>query len=248
MKTVIVTGAGSGIGAACAQHLAREGWRLALFDANAQGLEETRAMIGAASHSAALDVTDEAAVASAIDAASALGPIKGLVNCAGIAADVPFLETNAERFRKILDVNVVGSFLVAQYAARKMIAAGGGAIVNIASVSGMVGNVGRTAYGASKGAVITMTQVMATELARAGVRVNAVSPGPVDTAMVQAMHTDAERETWLSRVPMKRYASPQEIAEPIAFLLSDAARFITGQVLVADGGFLSAGTARASAR
>ena len=123
--------------------------------------------------------------------AEALGGIDGVVNSAGIAADIPTLDTPVDLFRKILDVNVVGTFIVARAAARVMKDTGGGAIVNLASVSGVRGSKGRSAYGASKGAVCVLTQVMANDLARYGIRVNAVAPGPVDTPMVQALHTRA---------------------------------------------------------
>jgi NAD(P)-dependent dehydrogenase (short-subunit alcohol dehydrogenase family) len=120
--------------------------------------------------------------------------------------------------------------------------AAGGAIVNIASVSGLRGNIGRTAYGASKGAVVTMTQVMAVELAPDNIRVNAIAPGPVETAMVRAMHTSEARQNWLTRVPQRRYGEPQEIARAAAFLLDEEqSSYVTGHVLAVDGGFLAGG-------
>ena len=190
----------------------------------------------------ALDVTDEAAVAAAMaQAAERIGPLRGVVNSAGIAQNKPFDEITAAEFRRILDVNVVGSFLVARAAVAAMRATGGGAIVNIASISGMRGNLGRTAYGASKGGVITMTQVMAVELARDGIRVNAVSPGPVDTPMVRALHPpeSAAPSSAGCRSPL---CPPEEIATVIAFLLDDErSSYITGQILGVDGGFLAAG-------
>jgi NAD(P)-dependent dehydrogenase (short-subunit alcohol dehydrogenase family) len=119
---------------------------------------------------------------------------------------------------------------------------GGGAIVNIASISGQRGNLGRSAYGASKGGVITLTQVMACELAPENIRVNAIAPGPVDTPLVKAMQSDADRAAWLREVPQRRYATPDEIAGAALFLLDDTkASFITGHVLNVDGGFGAAG-------
>lgn len=157
-------------------------------------------------------------------------------------SDQRFEETSAETFRKILDVNVVGSFIVARAAIRAMREAGGGAIVNLASVSGLRGNIGRTAYGASKGAIVTMTQVMAVELAAANIRVNAIAPGPVESAMVRAMHTPEARANWVSRVPQRRYGEPHEIARAAAFLLDERqSGYITGHVLAVDGGFLAGG-------
>ncbi len=139
-------------------------------------------------------------------------------------------------------MNVVGTFIVARAAARIMKDRCGGAIVNLSSVSGLRGSKGRSAYGASKGAVAVLTQVMATDLARYGIRVNAVAPGPVDTAMVKAMHTDADRALWARHIPMRRYAEPDEIAAVIELLL-DGTRsgYMTGAVVPVDGGFAGAG-------
>jgi NAD(P)-dependent dehydrogenase (short-subunit alcohol dehydrogenase family) len=171
-----------------------------------------------------------------------LGGIDGVVNSAGIAADVHTLDTPVELFRKILDVNVVGTFIVARAAARVMKDRGGGAIVNLASVSGVRGSKGRSAYGSSKGAVCVLTQVMANDLARFGIRVNAIAPGPVDTPMVQALHTPKDRALWSRHLPMRRYGKPEEIASVIEFLLDGAkSSYVTGEIVAVDGGFRGAG-------
>jgi NAD(P)-dependent dehydrogenase (short-subunit alcohol dehydrogenase family) len=243
--TVIVTGAASGIGLAAARRLAAGGWRVAMLDRDAAALGREAAAIGGTTIHRPLDVTDEAGVKEVVAAIAAEGPIVGLVNSAGIAADIPLEQTSVELFRRILDINVIGSFLLGQAVAAAMERTGGGSIVNIASVSGMQGNMGRTAYGASKGAVITMTKVWAVELAERGIRVNAVSPGPVDTPMVQAMHTSAERDAWMVHVPLRRYSQPDEIASGIAFLIDgQQSSYVTGHVLAIDGGFASGGTIR----
>lgn len=240
---VVVTGGASGIGQASAQRLARAGWSVALFDREADALARAAAIVGPGTSTHTIDVTDEAGIVAALTAIG--GPIRGLVNSAGIAANAPLADTSAELFRRILDVNVVGSFLMAQKIVPYMERAGGGAIVNIASVSGLQGNLGRTAYGASKGAVVTMTKVMAVELAAVKIRVNAVAPGPVDTPMIKAMHDQAERDLWLTHVPMRRYATPDEIAGGIAYLLDpDLSSYVTGQILAIDGGFAAGGTIR----
>jgi NAD(P)-dependent dehydrogenase (short-subunit alcohol dehydrogenase family) len=166
-----------------------------------------------------------------------------VVNSAGIAADVPALDTPVELFKRILDVNVIGSFIVARAAARLMKAAkSGGSIVNIGSISGLRGSKGRVAYGASKGAVVTMTQVLANDFASLGIRVNAIAPGPVETPMVKQVHSAADRDLYMRYIPMARYGTPEEIAKAVAFLLDDdAAGYITGEILAVDGGFRGAG-------
>jgi NAD(P)-dependent dehydrogenase (short-subunit alcohol dehydrogenase family) len=188
-------------------------------------------------------VSDEASCASVVAATlSAHGRLDCLVNSAGIGADVPFLQTSAEKFDRIIAVNLRGTFLIGQACARVMGA--GGAIVNIASVSGLRGNTGRAAYGASKGGVITLTQVMACELAELGIRVNAIAPGPVDTPLVAAVHDAEVRAAFNSFVPMRRYGTPEEIAAAAAYLCSDDASYVTGHVLAVDGGFLAGGMKR----
>lgn len=240
---VVVTGGASGIGQASARRLARAGWSVALFDREAEALARAAEVVGPGTSTHTVDVTDEAGITAALTAVG--GPIRGLVNSAGIAANAPLADTSAELFRRILDVNVVGSFLMVQKIVPYMEKAGGGAVVNIASVSGLQGNLGRTAYGASKGAVVTMTKVMAVELATSGIRVNAVAPGPVDTPMIQVLHDRAERDLWLTHVPMRRYATPDEIAGGIAYLLDqDLSSYVTGHILAVDGGFAAGGTIR----
>lgn len=229
---VLVTGGGSGIGLAIAQAIVEAGWRVAIVDIEPRNLEAARKVLEHADPwLALLDVSDEDAVVRAVAACeSAIGPLTGIVNSAGIGRDVPALETSAELFRRILDVNLVGSFLVSREAAKAMRPRGEGAIVNLTSVSGIAGNTGRTAYGALKGGVIIMTKVMAVELAPHGIRVNAIAPGPVDTPLVQAMHTTGARAAWTDAVPQRRYAAPAEIAGAALFLL-DASRssFVTGR-------------------
>jgi NAD(P)-dependent dehydrogenase (short-subunit alcohol dehydrogenase family) len=244
-RVALVTGAASGIGRATARRLFEAGWKVAAADRDAKALETLAAELGTPSRVfvSALDVTDEAAAEKTVAmAAEALGRLDGVVNAAGIAADVPALETPVDLFRKILDVNVVGTFVVARAAARVMRSTGGGSIVNLSSVAGVRGSKGRSAYGASKGAVIVLTQVLANDLARHGIRVNAVAPGPVDTPMVQAMHSAGDRALWTRHIPMRRYAKPDEIATVIEFLLDGGrSSFITGEIIAVDGGFRGAG-------
>lgn len=244
-RVAIVTGAASGIGRATADLLVDRGWRVAYVDRDISPLAEVAARSAEAPDVLvrALDVTDEAAVVRLVaEVAEIFGRLDGVVNSAGIAADHHVFDTSAELFRRILDINVVGTFVVGREAARHMAKSGGGAIVNLASISGLRGSKGRSAYGASKGAVVNLTQVMANDLAPHGIRVNAVAPGPVETAMVKEMHTAADRDIYARFVPMRRYADPREIANVICFLLDGTqSSYMTGEIVAVDGGFRGAG-------
>jgi NAD(P)-dependent dehydrogenase (short-subunit alcohol dehydrogenase family) len=142
----------------------------------------------------------------------------------------------------VIDINVTGTFIVARAAARIMKEKGGGAIVNVGSIAGVRGSKGRVAYGASKGAVATLTKVMAVDLARFNIRVNAIAPGPVETPLVKAVHTPEVRRGWIHHVPMRRYAAPEEMTGTVLFLLDPAqSGYLTGEIIAIDGGFRGAG-------
>ncbi len=243
----LVTGGASGIGLAAARLLLHEGWRVLVADLLTENLDAARESLTPFGQDrvqfARLDVCDETEVVRVVtECDRAFGPIRGLVNSAGIGRDVPFLETSTDLLRKLLEVNLVGTFVVAREVTKCMRAHGGGAVVNIASVSGIKGNHGRSAYGASKGGVITLTQVMAVELAADRIRVNAVAPGPIETPLVKLMHTDESRSGWMRAVPQRRYAAPEEVAGTISYLLDEVrASFVTGQTICVDGGFTAAG-------
>jgi NAD(P)-dependent dehydrogenase (short-subunit alcohol dehydrogenase family) len=238
-KVAIVTGGVSGIGAAIAARFAAEGARVVAADLAAP---EGPLDAGAAIAPLRVDVTQEAATqAMAAAVLAAHGRIDILVNSAGFGQDIPFLDTPVAVLDRIMAVNVRGTFLAAQACARAMRDAGSGAIVNIGSVSGLAGSSGRAAYGASKGAIVTLTQVMAMDLARYGIRVNAVAPGPVDTPLTRRVHTPMTREAWTRATMLRRYGTPEEIAAATLFLASDDAAYVTGHVLPVDGGFIAAG-------
>jgi NAD(P)-dependent dehydrogenase (short-subunit alcohol dehydrogenase family) len=241
--TILVTGGASGIGLAIVEAVLAEGWRAVIADVAAGNLDAVRKTLGGRRdvRFELLDVADENAVIKTVATCEKeFGPLTGAVNSAGIGRGAPALETSAELFRRILDVNLVGSFLVSREAAKAMRGRGAGAIVNLASVSGVTGNEGRTAYGASKGGVIVMTKVMAVELAAFGIRVNAIAPGPIETPMVKELHSEAARAVWKAAIPQHRYGTPAEIASAAMFLLDGhKSGFITGQTLCVDGGFTS---------
>lgn len=243
--TVLITGGASGIGLATARLLGERGYDLHLIDLKQEALEAAAGELGLSREQvSACDVRNEDAIERAVTQAARQGHLTAVVNSAGIAIDRPAVETSVEDFRRIVDINLTGSFIAARAAARHWLANGeAGSIVNISSVSGMCGNKGRSAYGASKGGLNILTMVMATELGAHGIRVNVVAPGPVDTPLAREMHTEDVRGQWNARVPQGRYGTPAEIAGAVAFLIGADGAYVNGQVLAVDGGFINAGLA-----
>jgi 2-keto-3-deoxy-L-fuconate dehydrogenase len=237
-KTAFVTGAGSGIGEAVARALHRDGARVTLADISLERVQSLAGELGEDRAVAqALDVREEGQVRQAIP-----GDLDVLINIAGIGSTTTAPETSLEIWEDVFAVNARGTFLTCKHAIPSMIERGGGSIVNMASVAGLVGLRNRAAYCASKGAVIAFTRALAVDHVAAGVRVNAVCPGTVDSPWVQRLVADAGEslDALRARQPMGRLGRPGEIAEAVLYLASDAAAFVTGTVLTIDGGLTAA--------
>jgi len=247
--TTVVVGAAQGIGATVAERLAREAWseRVVLADLDGDGVGEVAARLRAAGHDAAshrVDVTDPAEVEALV---AASGDATRVAVVAGTFFPTPSLEVTRDQFAKIVDVNLHGAYFVAQAYARRMAAAGGGAIVGVASIAATMPRMRQVAYCASKAGIVQALRVLGMENAAAGVRVNTVSPGLTDTPMMRTVagdHASVERmadgspEAFRPRIPSGRVATTTDIADAIAFLLSPESAHITLQDLVVDGGEL----------
>ena len=242
-KTALVTGAARGIGLATAKRFLSDGWRVALLDIERRLLDDAVAALADHVHTLAIhcDVSDAAAVAAAMAAVQGrFGRLDALVNNAGVAVFAPLLETEDQDWNRVLAVNLTGPFLCTK-AAASLMREHGGAIVNITSISAVRASTLRSAYGTSKAGLAHLTKQLAVELASLGIRVNAVAPGPVDTAMAKAVHSPEIRADYHDAIPLNRYGFEEELAEAIYFLCSDRASYITGQILAVDGGFDAAG-------
>ncbi len=244
-RAFVVTGGSQGIGEACARRVAADGAAVAIWDLADDAGRALAAELQAAGTRAiyahcnvASKVEVDAALAATM---AAFGRVDGLVNNAGIFRAAPFLEITEADWDAVIAVNLKGSFLVGQAVAREMVKAAGerkGAIVNMSSVNGRLAIPTIASYNASKGAIDQLTRVMALALADQGVRVNAVAPGTIATELARAavLTSEEAKARIMSRTPMKRLGEPAEIADVVAYLLSDAASYVTGEIVVADGG------------
>jgi NAD(P)-dependent dehydrogenase (short-subunit alcohol dehydrogenase family) len=243
-KVALVAGAARGIGLATAKRFHAEGFCVALLDIEGELLNSAVAALADPDRTLALhcDVSDARGVTAAVEAVNKrFGRLDALVNNAGIAVFAPIMETSDADWRRIMEVNLTGPFLCTKAAAPLMREHGGGAIVNITSISAVRASTLRSAYGTSKAGLAHLTKQLAVELASLGIRVNAVAPGPVETAMAKAVHTPEIRADYHDAIPLNRYGLEEELAEAIFFLCSERSSYITGQILAVDGGFDAAG-------
>ena len=243
-RVALVTGASQGLGRRFAQVLAEHGAAVGVAARQIDKLDELVRQIegqGGRSASVALDVTNQASIEAAVVAVTeSLGPIDILVNNAGVAVPKPVLEQTEADWDKVVGTNLKGAFFVAQQVARHMVAHGGGSIVNVASVLAfeVIGHL--APYAASKGGVWQMTKSMALELARHEVRVNALAPGYIETEINRDFLASAAGQRMVGKVPQRRFGQPEDLDGALLFLASDASRYMTGSVLVLDGGLMLA--------
>jgi len=244
-KTALVTGAGRGIGRATAVRLARDGARIAInFKANTAAAEESKQAVEAAGSEAMLiqgDVSLDAEADRVVKEALAFGggKLDILVNNAGITRDNLLLRMSAEDWDAVLDLNLRGAFLVTKAALRPMMKQRGGRIVNVSSISGVMGNAGQANYSAAKAGLIAFTKSVAREMAIRNITANAVAPGFVPTDLTSIVPQDVQ-DAMLKQIPLGRFGTAEDVANAIAFLASDDAAYITGQVLIVDGGMVTA--------
>lgn len=240
---VVVTGGARGIGLGIGEWFLRHGYQVALLDIDKATLDTTMQAIGSQDiigiH---CDVSKPHDVESASQEVLAhFGHVDALVNNAGVAVFKPVLETSFEEWRTVLGTNLDGAFICSQVFGRLIVQNGGGAIVNIASISGLRASTLRVAYGTSKAALIQLTKQYAVELGNLNVRVNVIAPGPVETEMAKLVHSVAIRSDYYDAIPLGRYGTVEEMANTVGFLCSEQAAFINGQVIAVDGGFEATG-------
>ena len=239
-RAALVTGAGRGIGRAIAVELARHGYHILVdYAGNASAAEETVALCqaeGVDAFAVQADVSDEEAVKGLVKSAlERFGRIDVLINNAGITRDNLMLRMSAEDFDLVIEKNLRGAFLMTKYVGKEMLHQRAGRIVNISSVVGVHGNAGQANYAASKAGLIGLTKTTALEYASRGITANAIAPGFIDTDMTKVL-PEKVKEAMLHQIPLRQFGSPEDVAKAAAFLASDDARYITGQVLGVDGG------------
>ena len=240
-KVALVTGGAQGIGKIVGEELARQGAHVILGDVNLEGSEKSADEIkknGGSASAVELNVTDAGEVQKCFDSVSKeFKLVDILVNNAGITRDGLLMRMKEADWDLVLSINLKGSFLCSQQAVKQMMKQKSGSIVNVASIVGLMGNAGQANYSASKAGLIGLTKTTAREVASRGIRVNAIAPGFIDTAMTQVLD-EKVRERLIEQIPLARLGLPEDIANCISFLVSDRASYITGQVLSINGGML----------
>ncbi|WP_413283002.1 SDR family NAD(P)-dependent oxidoreductase [Vibrio sp. MA40-2] len=239
-KTVVVTGASRGIGFAIAKAFAQEGANVVLAARSKNRLEKAICLIGDVSGSITtleLDVSNQASIDSAF---SQLGSVDVLVNNAGVEQVCSSIDVTEDIWDKVVDTNLKGAFFCAQAAAKKMIEKGDGVIINLCSLTSEVGVPGAVPYGASKSGILGMTRALSTEWASQGIRVNGIGPGYFQTEMTEIFYNDSDWcESMLGKIPQQRFGELDDLIGSAIFLASDASKYITGQVIYVDGGYLA---------
>ena len=244
IKVAVITGAARGIGLATTEKFLSEGWKVAMLDIDGETQDHSHKGLQGRDNAISIhcDVSRTEQVAAAVKKIEArFSRIDTLVNNAGIAVFKPVMDTSFKEWTKVMATNLSGPFICTQACVPAMLRGGGGCVVNITSISGVRASTLRVAYGTSKAALMHLTKQLAAELGTQGIRVNAVSPGPVDTAMAKKVHTPDIRADYHDNIPLNRYGYEHELAEAIFFLSSDKASYINGTVLNVDGGFAASG-------
>lgn len=234
-KTAVITGGAQGLGRAIADSFVTRGAKVVIGDVDLDAAQTAAAEIGDAAIAVRCDVTSESQVSALVGAAEAFGGLDVMVNNAGILRDATMRRMSLDDFRVVLETHVQGTWLGTRAAATVLRERGGGSIINMSSISGKVGNLGQTNYSAAKAGIVGLTKAAAKEVAHAGVRVNAIQPGLIRTAMTQGMRDDI-LEQRLGEIPLGRLGEPEEVAAVALFLASDLSSYMTGCVLEVTGG------------
>jgi meso-butanediol dehydrogenase/(S,S)-butanediol dehydrogenase/diacetyl reductase len=242
-KRVIVTGGAGGIGSAIARRMVEAGARITIADLNADRAIATAANLGNGHFSTPVDVSNLASVTSMVSEAERLmGGVDVLVHTAGVAMLRDVLEVDPADWKRVIDINLVGTYYCDLMVAKSIVARNGsGSLINIASGAATRPSRGASAYGAAKAGVVNLCKSLATDLAKRNIRVNAISPGPVDTNMAASEHRSAVRENFTRLIPMGRYARPEEMGSAAVFLASDESSYVSGAEILVDGGYVGAG-------